>query len=107
MSLPCPTSSIKPATVTSDPSARVAARRAAGAGRSLVDRVPYRLVGKSLHHRCADAMAERWVRTEDGRARLANMFLATRDPNPGLKFMIEVVGQPRSGWEMGQLFALA
>lgn len=52
-------------------------------------------------------MAERWARTDAGGARLANMFLATRDPDPDLQSMIDVIGQPRGGWEMGQLFAMS
>lgn len=49
-------------------------------------------------------MAEAWAKTPRGAQALAGMYRWTRDPEWSTR--IAILGQPFSGWDMGQLFAL-
>ncbi|MFE6718705.1 hypothetical protein ACFVDU_14135 [Streptomyces albidoflavus] len=60
--------------------------------------------GRSIHRRAADHMAEAWAETQWGAKALAGMYRWTRDAEWSER--IAVLGQPFSGWDMGQLFAL-
>lgn len=61
-------------------------------------------MGRSLHRRAAEALAEKWAATSIGAERLAAMYRMLRDEQ--LQANIDVFGQPYGGWDMGQLFAL-
>ncbi|WP_143675921.1 MULTISPECIES: hypothetical protein [Streptomyces] len=60
--------------------------------------------GRSIHRRAADHMAEVWAETAWGARALAGMYRWTRDEEWSAR--IAVLGQPFTGWDMGQLFAL-
>ncbi|HEY3684232.1 MAG TPA: hypothetical protein VGL93_14445 [Streptosporangiaceae bacterium] len=61
-------------------------------------------MGKSLHRRAADMMALEWAETGDGAIRLATTYRMINDEQ--LRDQRIVLGQPYSGWDMGQLFAV-